>query len=199
MSQRGRHYYDPILQVPSNLTDEEKKDRIEIFPVGMDTPSRAPSEIGKWASRRVDAEGRIAEQGPAAAHQDEAIRQAEMKWPGIPVYQLQYEMEDSTWEGMGPTPRLWQNPFPQPAEPLTPAVEAIKQVTAEAFREDPQAVLQEAQRLLHALTVGAPGTYVRLDDVLAVLEEYAGQFDQDSNPSAALGIRQAAAALREAF
>lgn len=214
MTPRGRNYYDPILQTPSSIAGQEDKSRIEVFPVGMDSPSRLPSEIGKWASRRVDATGAVVEQGPSAGEQGEAIRQAETKWPGLEVYFLSAEIEDSTWEGMGPTPRLWQSPFEQPAlqsneeglfghekiagrpADLTPAVEPLTPEQEESLRS--HGLLPE-EAVLHAIRVQNPGTYVHLENVLQVLEGYAQQFAADSNPSAALGIREAAKALSEAF
>lgn len=177
---RGRQYYDPIIQAPSTVEGQENKERIEVFPVGMDSPSRMASEVGKWASRRVDAEGRIIEQGPSAGEQNEAIRQAEATWPGLDVYFLTAEIEDSTWDGIGPTPRLWQQgrtehdppanvvPMPQPVQ-----AETSEEVSVRAFSVE-------------------AGTYMHLDDIRKLLHSYADVYDENDNPSASRALRSAA-------
>lgn len=186
---RGRQYYDPIIQVPSSVDGAENKERIEVFPIGMDSPSRLPTEVGRWASRRIAADGSIAEQGKSAAQQYEAVSMAQAQWPGLEVYTLTMEIDDSTWDGVGPSPRLWQMPSSN-IPSVTPALEVVPTEDSENQQSPPQ---------LHFLTVGAPGVYLRLEDILAVLEDYATQFDAESNPSAALGLREAANALKEAF
>lgn len=176
MSNRGRHYYDPITQPP--LAEGEQRDvsRIEVFQDPADPTLR------RWCARYVLPDGRVDSGSIEDTDRDRVISMAQEAWPGLDVYELQDPGEDSTWEGMGPSPRLWQSniaPYVEtPTETFTPAVEA----------ETPQ---------LNAITV--TGTYVLLEDVLAILESYAAHFDRESNPSAALGLREASAAFRESF
>lgn len=182
---RGRHqYYDPILQEPLP-GDAPDLSRIELFPVGQESEGRLMDQpIGKWMARKIGSDGRIVEQSPGDFDHGNALKQAQEMWPGLQVYQLNNELEDSTWNGVGPSPRMWQNAVAGTVETLTPASE-------------PAVTDPDASPTLNAITVN--GTYVRLDDVIAILEDYAAQFDGQNNPSAAMGLREAAAALREPF
>ena len=203
MSQRGRNYYDPILQVPASIEGEANKERIEVFPVGMDSPSRLPSEVGKWASRRVASDGRVIEQGPSAGEQGEAIRQAEMNWPGLEVYFVTAEIEDSTWDGVGPSPRLWHT-----AADVTPAVgmpgRRLPELPDSAYppgaKEIPVEVMPNPDvRSITAIVATKSGAYIHIEDVVLLLEDYAQQYDDQGNPSGALALREAASALKEPF
>ena len=63
MTARGRQYYDPEIQAARKVPGEQNLNRIEVYPVGPESTSRLPQEVGKWASRLVDAEGHVIEQG----------------------------------------------------------------------------------------------------------------------------------------
>jgi hypothetical protein len=188
---RGRQYYDPIVQAPSKVKSASSR-RIELYP---EQDVRDNAVTLRWVGRLVSDEGVIIEKAQGSFDHDDALRQAQELWPGLEVFELREESEDSTWEGMGPSPRLWQNR----QEVVPPAVGAIAETTLRAFQENPEQVMAEVSRMLHAFSVGQPGTYVRLDDIFEVLESYAEQYDAENNPSAAVGLREAAKALREAF
>ena len=53
--------------------------------------------------------------------------------------------------------------------------------------------------MLRAISVPETGIYARLEDIVVILEDYAVQYDEQGNPSGALALREAAAALREPF
>lgn len=185
---RGRHqYYDPILQEPLP-GDAPDLSRIELFPVGQESEGRLMDQpIGKWMARKIGNDGRVLEHSPGDFDHDNALRQAQEMWPGLQIYQLNSELEDSTWNGVGPSPRMWQT-----AVVASSVVRDIKADLTPASESE-----LGTPPTLNAITVS--GTYVRLDDVLAILEDYAVQFDGQNNPSAAMGLREAAAALREPF
>jgi hypothetical protein len=198
MTARGRQYYDPEIQTTRFVPGQEDLNRIEIYPVGPESTARLPQEIGKWASRRVDGQGNVVEQGASDTQQDRTIALANERWPDLEVYVLGAEIEDSTWEGVGPSPRLWRNaqgvdiarsyitdePVTIAMEDVTPAVEDVR---------------PGEMNVVHAFTVPVTGVYVALDDILLTLEYYARQYDEQGNPSGALALREAATALKEPF
>lgn len=200
---RGRQYYDPILQVDSTVEGAPDLSRIEMFPAGPESESRLPQDIGKWIGRRINPDGSIAEEASGDFDYERALHQAQDLWPGLTVYELRAENEDSTWDGSGPSPRLWQKmaKMSVPPEFRNSAPETRVGHPPETLPSGPssKAVTSEAGAELHALQVTQPGMYLRLEDILTLLEEYAAQFDQENNPSAALGLREAAQALREPF
>lgn len=190
---RGHQYYDPILQVPTRPEDGPKE-RIELYPEG-DVTDAAPGPL-RWVARLIGEDGRIVQYSPGSFDHDDALRQAQSMWPGLQVYELREESEDSTHEGFGPSPRLWQNGRTEHDGPqLPPAVEPPVEVGREPWDAADAYMVPQ----LRALQIVDPGTYVRVRDILDVLEMYAQQFDSENNPSAALGIREAANALKEAF
>lgn len=196
---RGRHqYYDPILQVPSLSEGAPNNlERIELFPIGQESTSRLPEQIGKWVARHVGADGRVLAESSGSFQHDAALAEAQQMWPGLEVYELTSEIEDSTWEGVGPSPRLWQNSAPETGISTPPAssdgpsfVVADTKAGAEqpATIEDPDAV--------HIRAIQAePGVYLHIDDVKRLLLSYADQFEEDKNPSGALALREAAEML----
>jgi hypothetical protein len=188
---RGRQYYDPIIQAPSRVESAGNR-RVELYP---EHDIRDNVERPRWVARLIGEDGLIVQHSPGSFEHDDALRQAQEMWPGLEVFELREESEDSTWDGMGPSPRLWQS---DPASYISdePTVVQISRDSPMGGNITPVA---DEQPQLHAIQVSQPGTYVRLDDVLAVLEGYAAQFDGENNPSAALGLREAASALREAF
>jgi hypothetical protein len=233
MPRGQRNYYDPILQVPSTVEGAPDLSRIELFPIGQDSTSRLPADVGKWMARRINPDGSIAEYTPGDFNHDGALQQAQDAWPELTVFELTSEIEDSTWEGTGPSPRLWQTPG-NAVPPATahktvdqihpfPPVSAIERggtrvefaphdsppviydpvsaaITAgEEMDRDAELTPAGEAPQLHAMQVDQPGVYVSLEDILVILEHYAVQFDSENNPSAALGLREAAKALREGF
>jgi hypothetical protein len=187
---RGRSYYDPIVQVPGRVEDSEDKSRIELFPVGQDSTSRPPTDVGKWMGRRINSDGSVAEYAPGDFDHDRALRQAQALWPGLTVYELNQEIQDSTWDGTGPSPRLWQLQGGKLQGPDHVVIGEIGDAIAELGRLDAPT--------LRAFSVEA-GTYLMLDDVLLLLEGYAVVYDGENNPSAALALRETAKAIREPF
>jgi len=182
---RGRQYYDPIVQAPSRVAAGDAS-RVELYP---EHDVRDNVEALRWCARLIGEDGLIKEVSPGSIDHDDALRQAQELWPGLEVFELREESEDSTWEGVGPSPRLWQDEsaenIPDPdTSGHPPALELV------SSPEPPK---------LHALSVGQPGVYLLLDDILSLLESYATQYDQENNPSAALGLREAANALQETF
>jgi len=195
---RGRQYYDPILQVGASVEGAPDLSRIELFPIGQESTSRLPEQIGKWVGRKIAPDGSIEAEAPGDFDHDRALAQAQAMWPELTVYELNAEIEDSTWEGSGPSPRLWHSALA--SDVVSPPVD-IQSRSLASGDVGVRAELPPAgdERMLRVLPIADPGNYVHLNDVLAMLEDYAGQFDVDSNPSAALGLREAARALREAF
>lgn len=193
---RGRHqYYDPILQVPSTSEGAPNLERIELFPAGQESEARLPDQIGKWIARRIDPEGRVAEESSGDFDHDRALAQAQQMWPGLPVYELNAEIDDSTWEGVGPSPRLWHGAQGASVEPLR----------LQPIEEQPQPNLTPAgeefsrPQMIRVMQAALAGNYILAEDVITLLEGYAQQYDQENNPSASMGLREAAAALRSAF
>jgi hypothetical protein len=191
---RGRQYYDPIIQAPSRV-ETGGEQRIELYP---EHDVRDNAENPRWVGRLIGEDGLIKDTAPGSFDHGDALRQAQGMWPGLQVFELREESEDSTWDGVGPSPRLWQN-APDPVSPGE-----LKVLTTKSPPEDvPPAVVEPPQEevgsALHAINVERTGVYVNLYDLLKTLEGYAVQFDSENNPSAALGLREAASALREAF
>lgn len=190
---RGRQYYDPIIQAPSRVDTPESR-RIELYP---EHDVRDNVESLRWCARLIGDDGLIAEQAPGSVDHDDALQQAQALWPGLEVFELREESEDSTHEGMGPSPRLWQNTPPQMGFPG----ERILTEVPPAPPEPPDMHLADlAERPVIAMfPISVPGTYIRVEDVVVLLEGYAVQYDEQGNPSGALALREAAAALREPF
>lgn len=184
---RGRQYYDPILQVDQTVQGDSDLSRIELFPVGQDSTSRLPEDIGKWVGRKVERDGSVSGHTPGDFDHDRALRQAQDTWPGLAVYELRSEIEDSTWDGVGPSPRLWQTPAPPVQVPET----IYPDLPPAGDLPDPE----ETQ--LRVLPIDEPGTYVRLADILRLLEMWASAYEVDKNPSAAMALRDAVEALGE--
>lgn len=190
---RGRHYYDPELQVNRLVEGESDLTRIELFPVGQESTSRLPDDHGKWVARRVETDGSISGYTPGDFNHDAAQAQAEMIWPGLQVFELRSEIEDSTWEGMGPSPRIWQNA----ASVVTPAVGRPTLLPeGEEILYPPQD--ENGQTQLRVLPISEPGAYVLLSDIKGLLEMWAAQYEEDKNPSAAMALRDVVDALKDA-
>ena len=182
---RGRQYYDPIVQVPGTVEGENDLARVEVF----------QDETLKWWGRQVASDGSLT--GNMVGDFDHAtlLKRVHESWPTHPVYELRSEGEDSTWEGHGPSPRLWQVPGATPTE-IPPSV------PQEAFWDGvdesriPPAVPEE-QAQLRVLPIDQPGVYVRLEDICGLLEMWAVAYEVDKNPSGALALREAVDALRD--
>jgi hypothetical protein len=185
---RGRHYYDPELQVPKLVEGEQDLARIELFPVGQDSTARLPEEHGKWVARKVETDGSISGYTQGDFDHDRAQTQAQQIWPGLQVFELRSEIEDSTWEGTGPSPRLWQNAIGEP----TPAVDLPP---GEEILYPPP---EQEQVQLRVLPISEPGAYVLLSDIKSLLEMWASQYEEDKNPSAAMALRDVVDALKDA-
>jgi len=112
------------------------------------------------------------------------LKRVHESWPTHPVYELRSEAEDSTWEGHGPSPRLWQVPGATPTE-VPPAVQ----------EQAPQPT--EEQAPLRLLVAPEPGPYVLLPDILRLLEMWAVAYEVDKNPSGALALRDAVDMLKD--
>lgn len=179
---RGRQYYDPILQVPDKIEDTSDLSRVELYP-----EVRGDGLVGRWVARRIGQDGLIAEVAPGDLSHDGAMSQASLLWPDLQVFELHNESDDSTWTGIGPSPRTWQAAANQAELPR--AVDST--ISEEADRD-----AEPLGRSVRAFTVSA-GTYVLLDDMLALLESYACQFEVEKNPSGALALREAADALKD--
>lgn len=189
MPRGDRQYYDPIIQVPSSVEGENDLSRIELFPVGQDSVSRMPSEIGKWIARKVERDGSISGYTPGDFDNERALKQAEATWPGLQVYELRSEIEDSTWEGTGPSPRIWQN-----AAPTVPAPSGRIYPDDPA---DPTPAGESEEAQLRILPIDEPGVYVKLTDICGLLEMWAAAYELDKNPSAAMALREAVDTLKE--
>lgn len=182
---RGRQYYDPIVQVPSSIGQADDLSRIEMFPAGPESEARLPQDIGKWIGRRINPDGSIAEEAPGDFDYERALKQAQSLWPELTVYEMASEHADSTWSGVGPSPRLWQVAGSTPTE-IPPAVES-----------PPAPQPTEEQAPLRMLVAPEPGPYVLLSDILYLLEMWAVSYEVDKNPSGALALRDAVDALKD--
>jgi hypothetical protein len=212
---RGRQYYDPIIQAPSKVESAASR-RIELYP---EQDVRDNAVTLRWVGRLVDESG-ILDKAPGSFDHDDALRQAQEKWPGLEVFELREESEDSTHEGFGPSPRLWQQPTDQNREvpewamdhlvaevkeSLTPAGEVheigrkLGHTLGLGLVSDVPEAREASTHAIRAILATEPGAYVLIQDIVAMLEEYATQYDEQGNPSGALALREAAAALAEPF
>ena len=189
MAGRGqRQHYNPITQVPELIGEAQDLTRIEFFPDGD----------GKWHGRKINAQGGIEATSPGAFDHGTALAEAESIWPGIPVYEIREESDDSTWEGVGPSPRRWGSGAQPPAP--APEREALTQFAEDVLENGvvpwiaPEADAPEPMQV-RGLNV-EPGQYLHRDDVVVLLESYAAEYDSRGNPSGALALREAAEALR---
>jgi len=186
MSQRGRHYYDPITQPP--LAEGEQRDvsRIEVFQDPADPTLR------RWCARHVLSDGRVDPEGIEDTDRDRVIAMAQSAWPELDVYELQDPGEDSTWEGMGPSPRLWQSGLE-----FSSAEREILHAANVTPASEVHYPAEEKQIPLRVIVASEPGTYLLIDDVIQLLDGWAVQYDEDKNPSGAMALREAAQTLRE--
>lgn len=252
---RGRQYYDPIIQAPSKVESAASR-RIELYP---EQDVRDNAVTLRWVGRLVDESG-ILDKAPGSFDHDDALRQAREKWPGLEVFELREESEDSTHEGFGPSPRLWQqgrtehdpatlvnermsamgadylppmsvedaklvlgaagitpsyishDPVPIQLHPemltggnLTPAREdheigrKLGHTLGLGLVSDVPEAREASTNTIRAILATEPGAYVLIQDIVAMLEEYATQYDEQGNPSGALALREAAAALAAPF
>lgn len=91
-----------------NIPDVE---RIEIFPDPPDDPG------AKWYARSIDTGGYVLKQTNGSFDLDWVIKNAQERWPGIPIHMLKSAGEDSKWNEDGtrgvfpskgpPLRRLW--------------------------------------------------------------------------------------------
>lgn len=182
---RGRHYYDPIIQTGAVVEGESDLSRIEFY---LDDDQ-------KWRGRRIAPDGLVTDVAPGDFSHDGALRQAQALWPGLTVYELQSPQDDSTWEGHGPSPRVWKGPsLPTEALPASTPEPQEEQMSESLAEVSPEG----AQTRLNGIRVSDPGLYVRIEDMVLLLEEWAQQYELDRNPSGALALREAADSLREA-
>src|SRR5688572_29092138 len=102
---RGRQFYDPEIQTTRSVPQGDDLSRIELF------PEVVGDVITRWGARRINAEGGVEEEISGSADHDEVLSRAEATWPGLTVFELKSETEDSTWQGTGPSPRMWAPPL----------------------------------------------------------------------------------------
>ena len=112
---RGRQYYDPEIQANRPVEIPADMARIEFYPE-LD----GSGQIGRWVARRIDHDGRIVGYTAGNFDHDAELAHAMELWPGLTVFELPDEQADSTWEGTGPSPRIWQNGHPPRLARLTP-------------------------------------------------------------------------------
>lgn len=191
---RGRQYYDPIVQVPGKVEGAPTK-RIELYPEGSITDGGGGDQQLRWVGRLIGDQGEVVATANGSFDHDDALRQAQELWPGLEVFELREEGEDSTWDGMGPSPRLWQG-----AQQATPG-ERLLDLPESAYPEDsvPLAVVPDPPEgegiPIRAFAVEA-GTYMHIDDIKRLLLTWADQYEEDRNPSAAMAMREAAETLQ---
>lgn len=191
---RGRQYYDPIEQHPAIVGGEKDLARIELYPEG-DAEDPNP----KWRGRRITEGGLVAEILPGDFDHDRALAQAQSAWADLPVYELRSAGEDSTWEGQGPSPRLWAQQSEEiknfvPDEQHETAIEKLLDTMgSEQAASEPT----EEQAQLRMLPIRVLGNYVLLDDICDLLELWAAAYEADKNPSAAMALREAVDTLKE--
>jgi hypothetical protein len=209
---RGRQYYDPIVQVPGTVEGENDLARVEVF----------QDETLKWWGRQVASDGSLT--GNMVGDFDHAtlLKRVHESWPTHPVYELRSEGEDSTWEGHGPSPRLWQQAI-ENRQDLSDAGRAITFLpdsspetgllgsppvdlqsgpspdadTSGAGDEPIPPAVQSDEAPLRIIPITEPGIYVRLEDICGLLEMWAVAYEVDKNPSGALALREAVDALRD--
>lgn len=197
---RGRQYYDPIVQVPSKVEGAANLERIELYPEGSPEEPRP-----KWKARHVGSDGFVLAVTPGDFDHDTALAEAERNWPGLTVYELRDEGEDTTHDGFGPSPRLWQNNLSPlvtnpPDGPFVSEYKARKDVPTALEPSPGEGTLNplDEQMQLRIMPVAQPGNYVLLPDILNLLEVWAVQYENEKNPSGALALREAVDALRQA-
>lgn len=220
MPRGGRQHYDPIVQAPATVQSASSR-RIELFP---EQDVRDNAATLRWVARLVDEQGRIIQKSAGSFDHDDALRQAQELWPGLEVFELREESEDSTWEGMGPSPRLWQGSSPGDAdgasqEPLLlpDGVGASREpgddelppgfgggghsgyVTPLADLVDERLTEVPPAGQLRVLPIGEPGMYVLLGDVLSLLHIWESQYAREKNPSAEMALQEVREALATAY
>ena len=199
MPRGRRQYYDPEVQLSRPVEGDKDLSRIEFYPE-LD----GSGQIGRWVGRRNGQDGRIVGYTAGNFDRDRELAHAQELWPGLEVFELNDEQADSTWEGTGPSPRIWQNSIIASeqafVEDTIANVEAPEQQTEHVFSSSfdkvpPEPI--EEQMPLHIVVAGQPGTYVLLDDVIQLLLSWAEEFERNKNPSAALGLNEAVQALKD--
>ncbi len=100
---RGRQYYDPIVQVPGMVEGDRDLSRVEVF----------QDESLQWTARQVAADGSLTGATLKDFNHDGLLKLVGEWWPTLAIYELRSEGEDSTWEGHGPSPRIFQNSSPE--------------------------------------------------------------------------------------
>lgn len=183
---RGRQYYDPEIQTSHPVETPKDLARIEFYPE-LD----GSGQIGRWVARRIDHDGRIVGYTAGNFDHDKELAHAQELWPGLTVFELNDEQKDSTWEGTGPSPRIWQQ-----AERVPVAEQKMMDTTTFTPVLEPEPD-QVALHLFPIPEETKPGIYVRLDDMRAWLEGCAVQYEVDKNPSAALALRDVVDALKD--
>lgn len=188
---RGRQYYDPIIQVPGKVEGAPTR-RIELYPEGNVTDGGGGDQQLRWVGRLIGDQGEVVATANGSFDHDDALRQAQELWPDLEVFELREEGEDSTWDGMGPSPRLWQNTLedssPEGGDP--PVVHDDRPPVGEPVTGDEQTSVP-----IRAFSVEA-GTYMHVDDIKRLLLIWADQYEADRNPSAAMAMREAAETLQ---
>lgn len=186
-----RQYYDPILQVPGTVEGDPDLSRIELYPEGgPDEPKP------KWRGRLINPDGSVAKVANGDFDQGRAQVQAQEMWPGLEVFVVRDEGQDTTHEGIGPSPRLWQNvggitteqfldAAKQIANPIPPPVE-------ESVEIHPLVVPEGGIRIDFQ-----EGVYMPLNEVCMLLEAWAVSYEEAKNPSGAVALREAVEALKE--
>lgn len=189
---RGRQYYDPIIQVPGKVEGAPTR-RIELYPEGAISDGGGGEQQLRWVGRLIGELGEIVATANGSFDHDDALRQAQQLWPGLEVYELREEGEDSTWDGMGPSPRLWQN---SPSETGVAPPLAVVPSSGDDAPSDVSATEAEGESIpIRAFAVEA-GTYMHVEDIKRLLLMWADQYEEDRNPSAAMAMREAAETLQ---
>ncbi len=92
-------------------TEDEEKPIGRIFKT-KDDPERIelyPDGDRKWHARLVDHDGNdIGEANGGSFDRSWVEKDAAERYPDLIIHQMEDEQEDSTWEGKGPSPRLWK-------------------------------------------------------------------------------------------
>lgn len=206
---RGRQYYDPIVQVPGMVEGDRDLSRVEVF----------QDESLQWTARQVAADGSLTGATLKDFNHDGLLKLVGEWWPTLAIYELRSEGEDSTWEGHGPSPRIFQNsspetgasgaPLPEPPSGPSPDKGAgdeqlPTQPTAEIEVsgnihgwEGSDADYMAEQVPLRLIPVVELGSYVLLSDICDLLEMWAVSYEVDKNPSGALALREAVDVLRD--
>lgn len=183
---RGRQYYDPIVQVPGTVEGENDLSRVEVF----------QDESFKWWGRQVAADGSLT--GNRIGDFDHAtlLNQVREAWPTLPVYELRNEGEDSTWEGHGPSPRLWQQAI-ENRQDMSSGGRAVAFLPESETSVPPTVEPTEEQGMLRLIPVEQPGAYVLLADICSLLEAWADSYESAKNPSGAMALREAVDTLKD--